>query len=82
MAVQPVAFEVRCSCLVSQSDPSLGRRRLPLRRYPENLSRIAAAAPALAELAYLELFSYRCKHCKQIVDVTLGDLLGQGFSPA
>jgi hypothetical protein len=49
---------------------------LPLRRYPENLARIAAAAPALAEFGYLELFSYRCPKCKQLVDVTLGALLG------
>ena len=81
-APQPVALEVRCGCPVSQSDPSLGRRRLPLRRYPENIARIAAAAPALAEFGYLELFSYRCPKCKQLVDVTLGALLGEGLSPA
>ena len=37
---------------------------------------LAAAAPALAEFGYLELFSYRCPKCKQLVDVTLGALLG------
>jgi hypothetical protein len=77
-----VPLEARCGCPVSQSDPSLGRRRLPLRRYPENLARIALAAPALAEFAYLELFSYRCPKCKQIVDITLEQLLGAGLSPA
>ena len=38
--------------------------------------RSGATANALAEFGYLELFSYRCPKCKQLVDVTLGALLG------
>jgi hypothetical protein len=74
MAV-PVFIERRCGCLA-------GTKRLPLRRYAENLARLAALAPQLAEFGYLELLSYRCGNCKQIVDLTLRDLLGgEGLSP-
>jgi len=71
----PVLVERRCSCLA-------GTKRLPLRRYAENLARLATLAPQLTEFGYLELLSYRCPKCKQIIDVTLGDLLGEGLSPA